>query len=306
MPMKAIRIFLRNIGSAVKSIFRNFSLSIASIICTTITLVIVAIALILSSNINNFTKDLEGTLTIITYVDKKATEEEINTVKSKILEIKNVKSDELIYKDKETIKKETMDNSDKNSSLYAIMNTWTPETNPLEPEFIITVKDVSEMENTANTIRNIDKVTNVQYSASVVEKMIPVFKVVQRVAIAIILGLVCVTVFLICNTIKLTIYARKSEIEIMRLVGTSNFVIKLPFTIEGLFLGIIGSIIPIIMTIWGYTVAYDRLEGYLFTNFIRMIKPLPFSLYISGVLLLIGAVVGMFGSYFTVRRHLKI
>ena len=306
MPMKAIRIFVRNIGSAVKSIFRNFSLSIASIICTTITLVIVAIALILSSNINNFTKDLEGTLTIITYVDKKATEEEINTVKSKILEIKNVKSDELIYKDKETIKKETMDNSDKNSSLYAIMNTWTAETNPLEPEFIITVKDVSEMENTANTIREIDKVTNVQYSASVVEKMIPVFKVVQRVAIAIILGLVCVTVFLICNTIKLTIYARKSEIEIMRLVGTSNFVIKLPFTIEGLFLGIIGSIIPIIMTIWGYTVAYDRLEGYLFTNFIRMIKPLPFSLYISGVLLLIGAVVGMFGSYFTVRRHLKI
>ncbi len=306
MPMKAIRIFVRNIGSAVKSIFRNFSLSIASIICTTITLVIVAIALILSSNINNFTKDLEGTLTIITYVDKKATEEEINTVKSKILEIKNVKSDELIYKDKETIKKETMDNSDKNSSLYAIMNTWTAETNPLEPEFIITVKDVAEMENTANTIREIDKVTNVQYSASVVEKMIPVFKVVQRVAIAIILGLVCVTVFLICNTIKLTIYARKSEIEIMRLVGTSNFVIKLPFTIEGLFLGIIGSIIPIIMTIWGYTVAYDRLEGYLFTNFIRMIKPLPFSLYISGVLLLIGAVVGMFGSYFTVRRHLKI
>ena len=306
MPMKAIRIFVRNIGSAVKSIFRNFSLSVASIICTTITLVIVAIALILSINISNFTKNIESSLTIITYVDKKATEEEINTVKSKILEIKNVKGDELIYKDKETIKNETMENSDKNSSLYAIMNTWTPETNPLEPEFIITVRDVADMENTANTIRQIDKVTNVQYSASIVEKMIPVFKVVQRVALAIILGLVCVTVFLICNTIKLTIYARKSEIEIMRLVGTSNFVIKLPFTIEGLFLGIIGSIIPIVMTIWGYTVAYDKLEGYLFTNFIKMIKPLPFSLYISGILLLIGAVVGMFGSYFTVRRHLKI
>jgi cell division transport system permease protein len=304
--MKAIRIFVRNIGSAIKSIFRNFSLSLASIICTTITLVIVAIALILSINISNFTENIESSLTIITYVDKKATEEEINTVKSKILEIKNVKGDELIYKDKETIKNETMENSDKNSSLYAIMNTWTAETNPLEPEFIITVRDVTDMENTANTIRQIDKVTNVQYSANIVEKMIPVFKVVQRVALAIILGLVCVTVFLICNTIKLTIYARKSEIEIMRLVGTSNFVIKLPFTIEGLFLGIIGSIVPIVMTIWGYTVAYDKLEGYLFTNFIKMVKPFPFTLYISGILLLIGAVVGMFGSYFTVRRHLKI
>ena len=173
-------------------------------------------------------------------------------------------------------------------------------------EFIVTVKDINEISNTVETIKQIDKVNNVQYSAEIVEKMIPVFKVVKRVALAIIFGLVCVTVFLICNTIKLTIYARKSEIEIMRLVGTSNFVIKLPFTVEGLFLGIIGSVIPIVMTIWGYTVVYDKLEGYLFTNFIKMIKPLPFSLYVSGVLLLIGASVGMFGSYFTVRRHLKI
>ena len=304
--MKAIRIFVRNIGSAIKSIFRNFSLSIASIICTTITLVIVAIALVLSSNINNFTKDIENTLTILTFVDKDATEEEINTIKAKILEIKNVKADVLIYKDRETVRKETIASSKADDSISAILNTWTEDNNPLMAEFIVTVKDINEISNTVETIRQIDKVDNAQYSAEIVEKMIPVFKVVKRVALAIIFGLVCVTVFLICNTIKLTIYARKSEIEIMRLVGTSNFVIKLPFTVEGLFLGIIGSIVPIIMTIWGYTVVYDKLEGYLFTNFIKMIKPLPFSLYVSGVLLLIGASVGMFGSYFTVRRHLKI
>ena len=306
MLMKAIRIFVRNIGSAIKSIFRNFSLSLASIICTTITLVIVAIALILSSNINNFTKDIEGTLTIFAFIEPSATDEEISTIKSKILEIKNIKSDELIYKDRDMVRKEMMDNSHEDQSLYAILDTWSSDNNPLSPEFVITVKDIEEIKNTADTIRQIDHVSNVEYSAQVVEKMVPVFKVVQKVAIAIILGLVCVTVFLICNTIKLTIYARKSEIEIMRLVGTSNFVIKLPFTIEGLFLGIIGSVVPIVMTIWGYTVAYDRLEGYLFTNFIKMIKPLPFSLYISGALLIIGASVGMFGSYFTVRKHLKI
>lgn len=306
MLMKPFRIFFRNVGSAIKSIFRNFSLSIASIICTTITLVIVAIALILSANINNFTKDLESTLTIIAYADKSATDEDITSIKSKILEIKNVKADELIYKDRETVRKETMDAFDDNSSVYTILDNWAVDNNPLQPEFVITVKNIEEMESTADSLKQIEKIASVQYSASIVEKMVPVFKVVKRVAIAIILGLICVTIFLICNTIKLTIYARKSEIEIMRLVGTSNFVIKLPFTIEGLFLGIIGAIIPIIATIWGYTVAYDKLEGYLFTNFIKMLKPLPFSLYVSGVLLLIGALVGMFGSYFTVRRHLKI
>ncbi|MGN1371377.1 MAG: permease-like cell division protein FtsX [Candidatus Coprovivens sp.] len=304
--MKGIRIFRRNIISAIKSIFRNFSLSVASITCTTITLIIVAIAILVSANINNFTKNLEGTLTIIAYVDKEATEDEVSSIKSRLLEIKNIKSDELQYKDKETIKKETMKNTDENSSLYSIMNSWTEETNPLESEFIITVKDVEKLSETAESIKKIENITNVQYSESVVEKMVPVFDVITKVTIIIILGLIAVTIFLICNTIKLTIFARKNEIEIMRLVGISNFVIKLPFVIEGLFLGIIGSIIPIVITIWGYIITYDKLEGYLFTNFIKMLEPLPFTLFVSSILLIIGVVVGIVGSYTTVRKHLKI
>ena len=304
--MKAIRIFRRNIANAVKSIFRNISLSIASIICTTITLIIVSLAILATYNINSFTKDIESTLVINTYIDNKATEEDIETIKSRILEIRNIKSDELVYKDKEQIRKETMEKSDKNSAIYSIMNTLTEENNFLRPEFIITVKDASELEETAKSLESIDKIVEVQYSENVVEKMVPTFDVVQKVTIVIIIGLICVTVFLICNTIKLTIFARKSEIEIMRLVGTSNFVIKLPFVIEGLFLGIIGSIIPVAATIWGYIIAYDKLEGHLFTNFIEMVKPLPFTLYVSLILVAIGAIVGMIGSYTTVRRHLKI
>ncbi len=304
--MKAIRIFRRNVGNAFKSIFRNFSLSVASITCTIITLIIMSIAIIFSANINTFTEDIEKTLTIIAYVDKKATEEEINTVKSRLLEIRNIKSDELLYKDKEMIKEETMKNTDKNSALYAVMNSWTKENNPLEPEFIITVKDVTELSETAKAIESINNVTNVKYSESVAEKMIPVFDVIEQVTLVIMLGLLFVTVLLICNTIKLTIFARKNEIEIMRLVGISNFVIKLPFVIEGLFLGIFGSIVPIIASIWGYTIVYDKLEGFLFTNLIKMIEPFPFTIYVSFILLIVGAVVGMIGSYTTVRKYLKI
>ena len=304
--MKAIRIFRRNVGNAFKSIFRNFSLSVASITCTIITLIIMSIAIIFSANINTFAEDIEKTLTIIAYVDKKATEEEINTVKSRLLEIRNIKSDELLYKDKEMIKEETMKNTDKNSALYAVMNSWTKENNPLEPEFIITVKDVTELSETAKAIESINNVTNVKYSESVAEKMIPVFDVIEQVTLVIMLGLLFVTVLLICNTIKLTIFARKNEIEIMRLVGISNFVIKLPFVIEGLFLGIFGSIVPIIASIWGYTIVYDKLEGFLFTNLIKMIEPFPFTIYVSFILLIVGAVVGMIGSYTTVRKYLKI
>lgn len=304
--MKAIRIFVRNVKNGLKSITRNFSLSAASVICTTITLSILAIAMILSANINSFTKELEGTLSIIVYVDKNANEDEIAAIKSKILDIKNVKNDELLYKSKEDIKQEQLKKTEKDTAIYKIMESWTEKTNPLEPEFIITLKELSEVKDTVNTLNKIDNVSTVQYSEDIIDKMLPIFNVIEKVTIIIIGGLILVTIFLIWNTIKITIFARRNEIEIMRLVGTSNFVIKLPFVIEGLFLGLIGSIIPIITAIWGYIISYDKLEGYLFTNIIKMIEPMPFVLSISFIILIIGGTVGMVGSYSAVRKYLKI
>ena len=92
----------------------------------------------------------------------------------------------------------------------------------------------------------------------------------------------------------------------MRLVGTSNYAIKLPFIFEGLFLGIMGSIIPIIITIFGYNKLYEQFDGQLFSPFIKLIVPDPFVFIISLVLIVIGIMVGMFGSYTAVRKHLKI
>ena len=304
--MKLIRIFFRNIKNAFISIFRNFSLSIASITCTTITLTIVALAMIVSVNVKKFTKDVADTLTMIVFIDKDATEQEIDNIKSELLKMDTIKGDELEFKSKERIKEETLEKTKKGTTVYTVMSSWTPENNPLEPEFIVSVTDIKYIEDTAKQIGEIARVKNVKYSESVVNKMIPLFSFVKKLTIAIIAGLVLVTMFLIWNTIKITIFARRSEIEIMRLVGTSNAVVKLPFVIEGLFLGIIGSIIPILVTIWGYTIIYDKMEHHLFSNVLEMVNPMPYTLYISGALLIIGGLVGMIGSYGTVRKYLKI
>ena len=92
----------------------------------------------------------------------------------------------------------------------------------------------------------------------------------------------------------------------MRLVGASNINIKIPFIFEGLFLGIMGSIIPIILATYGYSALYNYFDGELFGNFVTLVKPNPFIFNIAGILLLIGMVVGMFGSWRSVRKHLKI
>ena len=176
--MKGIRTLRRNVGSAIKSIFRNFSLSVASIVCTTITLIIVSLAIICSANVNNFTKELESTLTIIAFVNESATEEDVKSIKSRLLEIKNIKSDELLYKDKETVKQETI-KADKDLAL--ILSTWTEEDNFLRSEFFITVKDVSKLEETVESVKKIENIVNVEYQEDVVEKMVPIFNIIKQI-----------------------------------------------------------------------------------------------------------------------------
>lgn len=301
--MKAIRIFIRNIKHAFQSVFRNFSLSIASIICTSITLILVSLTLVISETINNFTKDLESELTILVVLDRGTTEQNEIDVKNEIAKIENVDVDKLVIKNKEQIRIEMMEESE---SFKTIMQNWTEETNILQSEIIVSVKDIKKIKDTVEEIKNVELVNNVQYGETIVEEIISIFDIVKKASIVIIISLVVVAVFLICNTIKLTIFSRRSEIEIMRLVGTSNLVIRLPFMFEGLFLGMLGSIIPIIVTIYGYFLTYEKLDGYFIGNIIKMVKPFPFVFYCSVILILIGGVVGMIGSYRSVRKYLKI
>lgn len=301
--MKAVRVLGRNIKNAFKSVFRNLSLSVASIVCTTITLILVSIAVILSVNARNFTKDLESEVTMVVFLQRGTTIEEELKIREEISNTNNVNKEDIVYKNKEEVKKEMMKES---SSLETIMSTWTEETNPLQSEFIVPVNDITKIKDTVEEIKKIEKVDKVQYGEEMVAELVKVFDVIETSSVVIIGSLIIVTIFLICNTIKLTIFSRKSEIDIMRLVGTSNTVIKLPFVIEGLILGIVGSIIPIVSTIYLYMIAYDRMDGYFLMNIIRMVKPFPFVIYSSAFILIIGAVVGMIGSYRSVRKYLKI
>ena len=132
------------------------------------------------------------------------------------------------------------------------------------------------------------------------------FNVIRNVCLLIVATLIVVTAFLISNTIKITIYSRRKEIGIMRLVGASNINIKIPFVLEGLFLGMLGSIIPILVTVYGYAAIYDKTGGVLFSQIIRLVEPLPFVFFVSAILLAIGMLVGMTGSLLAVRKHLKI
>jgi len=299
--MKVFRIFGRNIRDAFKSVFRNFSLSLASISCITITLLVVAIAIILSENVNNFATLVEKDVTIVAFLDREITDEEISDVEDSISVLDNIES--VTFQDKMSISEEMMESSD---VFQNILENYDEEENPIQDTFLVKVIDIENIKKTADEIKEIDKVSLVKYGEGMVEQLISVFDVVKKISIGMVLALIIVTAFLISNTIKITIFSRKREIEIMRLVGASNINIKIPFLFEGLFLGMFGAIIPILGTIYGYVALYDNFNGQLFSPFIQLIKPEPFIYMISGILLIIGILVGMFGSWRAVKKHLKI
>lgn len=196
-----------------------------------------------------------------------------------------------------------MDSSD---VFKSIMGEWDEEESPIQDTFIVKVSDINDIKKTADTIKEFEHVSLVKYGEGMVEQLVVVFDVVKKISIGMVIALIVVTAFLIANTIKITIFSRKREIEIMRLVGASNTNIKIPFIIEGLLLGILGSIIPIILTTYGYSALFSNFNGQLFSPFIKLIEPQPFIFQISGVLIIIGMLVGMFGSWRAVRKYLKI
>lgn len=301
--MKIFRMLGRSIRDAFKSVIRNFSLSLASISCITITLIIVAIAIMASFNVQNFTKEIEKDLTIVIFLNNDATEEDVTSVEQRLKKIPNVDKKSITFESKQEVKEDMQ----KESEVFdTVLDEWDDSESPLKDTFQVKVKNVENISATAKKIEKIDQVNTVRYGEGMVDKMITAFSSIEKVTYGIVIALVVVTVFLIINTIKLTISARRREIGIMRLVGASNFTIKTPFIIEGMILGLLGSIVPIIFTTYGYLAFYNHFDGYLFTQLIQLIKPEPFIYSTAGIVVIIGILVGMVGSAGAVRKYLKI
>ena len=301
--MKPIRMLGRSIRDAFKSVVRNFSLSLASISCITITLIIVAVAIIASFNVQNFTEAIEKDLTIVVFLEHEVNNTDIQEVENEIRKLTNVETKELEFKSKQEVKQQMQ----KESEVFnTVLSNWEDDESPLKDTYLVKVKDVTKIGKTADQIKTINNVSLVRYGEGMVEKLVSAFTSIQKITYGIVIALVIVTVFLIINTIKLTISARKREISIMRLVGASNFTIKTPFIVEGMILGALGSIVPILITMYGYVAFYDHFDGYLYSELIKLIQPEPFIYSTSLIILVIGIIVGTLGSASAVKKYLKV
>ncbi|HLU21672.1 permease-like cell division protein FtsX [Lederbergia graminis] len=295
--MKA-RTFRRHLKVSFKSLKRNTWMTFASVSAVTVTLLLVGVFLVIMMNMNKFASDLENDVEIRTHVELTATEEEEAELRKQIEKIDLIDSIEYSSKDKEL--DHLIDTMGDSWSLFE------GQENPLRNVFIVKAKSPTDTAVIAKQIRKLDNVYAAEYGEAKVERLFNVLKTSRNVGIFLIAGLVFTAMFLISNTIKITIFARRREIEIMKLVGATNWFIRWPFLLEGIWLGILGSLIPIAAVATGYYYAYDFLVTRIPQQLVQPLEFSPFVYQISLLLVLVGVIIGGWGSFMSVRRFLKV
>lgn len=284
---------------AVKSLFRNKTISIATIVNIVVTLTIYGIFLILMNVIVNNVNDVESRLQLKVYLKDSITVEEQQMIKDAIDSVEGIS--EVYYESKsDALKKFREQLQD-----YAWMTEGYDETNnPLPSAYVVKINspEVSYMiEEKLSHFQGIDDIGSDKVLVREVSKISSFIKVAW---IGLSLVLILVSLFLIMNTIKLTIYSRRKEIYIMKFVGATDWFIRWPFVIEGIILGVIGGILSIGIVFYVYNSVYRVLiDKNLFSY---LISPYSILNKLSIHFISIGVLVGIVGSIVSLRKFLKV
>jgi cell division transport system permease protein len=295
-----VRTIGRHARESFKSIARNGWMTFASVSAVTVTLILVGVFFVIMMNLNKVATTIEEDVQIRIHIDVAANKQDQQNLKSQIALIPEVRSVKFSPKEQEL--KDLIKSLGEEGKSFKLFE----QDNPLNDVFIVKTKNPTDTMKAAKKIQKLNYVSKVRYGQGKVEKLFKFIKASRNVGVVLIFGLFFTAVFLISNTIKITIIARRREIKIMRLVGATNNFIRWPFFLEGLWLGILGSILPIVLISIAYNSAYDYLAPKLAGNFMQILPYNPFMYQVAGILMLMGAVIGVWGSVMSVRKFLKV
>lgn len=290
----------RHFRESFKSIARNGWMTFASVSAVTVTLLLVGVFLVIMMNLNHIANNVQNDVEIKVYVDNAADSATKTAIGKKIEGISEV--DTVVFSNKQKELNNLIDDLGDNGEVFKPFE----QDNPLRDAFVIKTKTPQDVVKVAKEIEKIEYVQSVKYGQGYVEKLFDFVSISRNIGIVLIVGLVFTAMFLISNTIKITITARRREIEIMRLVGATNSFIHWPFFLEGLWLGILGSLIPIALIAILYANIYKYAAPHITVKFVELLPSGTFIFQVSAILLLIGAFIGMWGSLISVRKFLKV
>ena len=282
----------------VKSLFRNRFMAIASVLTVTLSMFILGIFLSAVLNINHMASYLENQVEMTVYLKDGIKTQQVMTVGSRLKSLSGLK--EIAFTDKDQAMEEFRNRMGEQAGLLDSING-----NPLPASYQTSFNSPDELKMAVNIVRNYSEVEAVQYGQDVIEQLYRIAKVIRISGIILILFLAAAELFIISNTIRLTVFARRREIQIMKYVGATNGFIRWPFLFEGMIIGLIGSTIASILLCLGYNLILEEMTeaGLVFFSLIPF---WPFMSYVSLFILASGIIIGALGSAISLRKYMKV
>ncbi|MEI5991750.1 permease-like cell division protein FtsX [Enterococcus crotali] len=293
-----IRTFFSHVLESIKSLKRNGWMTIASASAVTITLVLVGIFMAVIFNATKLAKDIEENVTVSVFVDIGTTPDEMQKLEKELNKIKDVETISYSNKDQQLKKIQ--------KQMGEAWNLFEGDSNPLYDVYLVSAKDPADTKKISEKAAKLPNVFKADYGGVSSDKIFSLAGKVRTWGLGAALLLLFVAVFLISNTIRITILSRQREIQIMRLVGAKNGYIRWPFFIEGAWIGLLGSIIPILLLTFGYQQFYNIFNRQLLQSNYSLLKPESFVWQLDLLMVVIGMTIGSLGSIISMRRFLKI
>lgn len=281
-----------------KSIRRNGFMSIASISTVAVSLMVLGIFLLMFLNTNNLAQHLEKQVQVAVYMQDDANQEELDAMRVKLEKMNGVVKVTAITKD-EALKRFKERLGDQQKILDSLGGD-----NPFPNSFDVQVKSPDVIKEITNEITKMPKVETARFGQDVVEHLFQLIRVLRFSGIMIALFLGAGTLFIIVNTIRLTVFARRKEVEIMKYVGATDWFIRWPFMLEGMTLGFLGAIIANILLNISYSSLMSTIHATL--AFLPLLPTQPLMTYMTIFLLLAGIGIGALGSYISLRKFLRV
>ncbi len=299
--MKKIRVFFATLKEGIKSLWSHRMMGLASIISISLALVILGVILISALTLNQYVVDLESKIDeVIVFIDKDSSEETIDKLKTELENNKYAKK--VRFKSKKEALKEYEKNFDESEG-YLLEGLESA----LPASYVVTLNNIKDADKFMESARSLEGVKEMNFLSDTAQRVIKISRYVQIGGAIGVTALVIISIFIISNTIKLTVYARKREIQIKKYIGATNTVISTPFIVEGAVFGFLGSAVAFGAIYFGYDLLFKRfaasfrdiLAGYL----------IPIELIYQDMMIIfltLGVGIGIIGSLLSIRKYLKV
>lgn len=289
------RIF-RTIKEGFIGFFRHFSVSLSSLAVVTFTMLFLGLILLVTDNITSMTKNIETEIEVWAPI-KYEYEDQAESIQKEIEAIPHVY--EVTFGSKE-------DDLNRYIQDYGeVYEYFEGNENPMQDSFTIQVDEGQYLEEVVTKLKAMDWPAEIFDGGEVTRQLLSALSSVRFGGTILVITLLGLAVFLISNTIKLSIFSRQDEIEIMRIVGATNSFIRSPFLIEGLLIGLFGSIIPILVIVFGYRYLLENSSTASIMSMVSLSPAMPLVQNIAIIILVTSLGVGLIGSYISVTKHLR-